>query len=207
MEGVPDDVMTWAVFRGALNAIWTRKPDPSAALKARIAIGWEIWQQSRAVAIHRADKKVAAKISKAVVRKGNIQAREVEERKQLRKHSIDFPRWGSELLALAGNWGYDCLLRALPEVFPETSDGVPAIDADVVDEAAAFVRELMLAHPVYSPSLGPPPPWVDFKDAYGTPFVPQRAGGDGDSAGDGFRANAGARCCRELFAIYSLDDQ
>jgi Autographiviridae RNA polymerase len=171
MEGVPDDVMAWAVFRGALNAIWTRKPDPSAALKARITIGWEIWRQSRAVAIHRADKKVAAKISKAVVRKGNIQAREIEERKQLRKHSIDFPRWGPELLALAGNWGYDCLLRALPEVFPETSDGVPAIDADVVDEAAAFVRELMLAHPAYSPSLEPPPPWVDFKDAYGTPFV------------------------------------
>jgi DNA-directed RNA polymerase len=59
----------------------------------------------------------------------------------------------------------------LPEVFPEAADGVPAIDAGVVDDAEGLVRELLLAHPVFSPSLKPPTPWADFDDAHGTPFV------------------------------------
>src|SRR5262249_25585142 len=39
MARVADDVLARVVFAGALNAIWTRKPDDkSAALKARIVI-------------------------------------------------------------------------------------------------------------------------------------------------------------------------
>jgi hypothetical protein len=172
MDGVPNDVMAWAVFAGTLNAIWTREPDASAALKARLAIGWEIWRECRGVAIRKADKQLASEIAKAAVRKGSMQAREAQERRRLRTHGVDFPRWGPDLLVLAGNWGYDCLRQALPNIFPETSDGIPAIDADAVDDAEAFVREvLMFRSPVYSPSSEPPPPWTDFEDADGTCFV------------------------------------
>ena len=78
MEGVPDDVLAWAIFRGTLNAIWTRKPDDSAALKARLGIGWEIWRECRRATY---DQKVAAEISRVAVHKGTMQARERVERK------------------------------------------------------------------------------------------------------------------------------
>jgi DNA-directed RNA polymerase, mitochondrial len=168
MDGVPNDLMAWVVFRGVLNAIWTRKPDDSEALKARLAIGREIWRECRGVALARKNRPLAAKIAKAAWRRGSTQAREREERKLLRKHGIGFRHWDPLQLAHAGNWGYDCCRQALPGVFPETEDRVPAIDAGAVDDASALA---MLAHPIFSPSLKPPTPWTDFEDAHGTPLV------------------------------------
>jgi DNA-directed RNA polymerase len=162
MSGVPNAVLATAVFQGAINAIWSRDmADPSRALKARLAIGWEIWRQCRGAAL---SKRLAAKITKGAARKGSMQAREIEERKLLHKHGIKFPRWSADVLAHAGNWGFDCLLRALPHVFYEL-DGTPELFENVLIDPEA------LWHPVHSPLSSAPAPWTDFEAADGTPFV------------------------------------
>ena len=100
-----------------------------------------------------------------------MRARERVERTALEEAGINIPRWPDDFLSLAGNWGFDCLLRELTGVFYEAEDGTPEIYEEIADWGEAFVHEVMHNHPVFSPLNKPPVPWTDFEDVHGTPFV------------------------------------
>lgn len=100
-----------------------------------------------------------------------MREREHVERKALSEAGVKIPRWRPDELSLAGNWGFDCLLRALPEVFYEAKDGTPEIYEEVAIWGEALVHGMMHDHPVFSPLRKPPAPWTDFEDLHGTPFV------------------------------------
>jgi DNA-directed RNA polymerase len=173
LEGASDEALAVTILSGALNSIWTRKPnDESAAVHGKIAIGREIWREARGAYIRQTNSEVAAQISKAVLRKGTMQAREQLERKILHGHGIaDFPVWPDERLHLAGAWGLDCLVHGpLAEIFL-LHDGLLCIDEGVIDHVAALVEVAMLAQPIYIPALESPLPWINFRNADETPFV------------------------------------
>jgi DNA-directed RNA polymerase len=105
------------------------------------------------------------------MRKGTMGARERLQRNLAREHGIEVPHWTPEQLSHAGNWGLDCLLQSLPNVFYRDKDGAPQLYNEAVDIDEKLVGQLLEMCPAFSPSPEKPDPWIDFERADGTPFV------------------------------------
>jgi hypothetical protein len=173
MYGASNEKVALAMLSGGLNAALAHEPlrrGSDSGVKGMLAIGWALWRECRGVAISR-DKRARKEIIKAVEKLQNIQAREIVERIIARRHGVEFPEWTQEQLVQAGAWGYDCIVHALPNVFPERPGRVLAITESEAEAVAAIVRDLQWQHPVFVPSRVEPEPWTRFRNSDGTPFV------------------------------------
>jgi hypothetical protein len=181
IRGVPDGVMARAILIGLFNGIWGYRPERGEAREAKVTIGREIERQCRGVAIRRGNPQAAREITVAAAKRGSTRARDRVERQVLNQHAdmhaaaglkpIKVKPWNVERRLLVGNWGWDCVLQALPDVFCEGPNGLPSIRESAVDQGAEIAHALMMQHPVFVPSLEEPTPWTDFEDENGTPFV------------------------------------
>jgi hypothetical protein len=203
VKDVPRPALSKAILVGVLIGIWGYRPDRSEVLEAKIAIGKEIERQARGAAIRRANPQAAREITAAASKRGSTRAQERVERQVLDQYAdaaaaadvkpFKWRNWKVERRLLVGNFGWDCALQALPDVFCEGPKGLPSIYENAVNRAAAIAHALMMLHPVYVPSLEQPTPWKDFEDEHGTPFVRNARDEKTIRTSDGFRSNAAAR--------------
>jgi DNA-directed RNA polymerase len=211
LVGASSRALAVSILAGTLNAIASRKPGDTSVAPQYKRIGQEIWRECRGVAIKRADKEVAAEISRKVVRirRGNtMAARKRLEHNIAQEHNIEYPEWSPRQLFKAGAWAVDCLSQlvlrnpssTLTNVFP-VHDNMVAIDASEIDDAALIVKGMVFARPVFIVSLEPPAPWVSFQDADGTPFVRKA-----QNQGAGKAAMASGQMQAHVDAVNSLQN-
>jgi DNA-directed RNA polymerase len=170
LRGVNRDAIAAAAISGVVDSHVEREELNSqhAPREGKLRIGEAIERQARAIAIKRARKGLLPKIRRAVARKGSLQERRIEERRLLREEGITIPRWPRPLRLAVGNFAFDIMLAAIPDVILN-DNGTPAISLEAAGEID--VTSALLANPVYAPTLKPPPPWISFDGADGSELV------------------------------------
>jgi DNA-directed RNA polymerase len=187
---VPPEELAQAALDGTLNS--TRAPlkknaDGTMEAPARAAkevIGAEIERAVRGNYLQ--STPLGEQIRRAAHRQSTLNKRLAVERKSIRKAALTaddpsvvafldrIPKWTKTQTIFVGNWGLDCCLQALPDIFVtrlEGRDAVPAIDEGAWETARDIAYKRMLNHPIWTPSLEEPKPWTSFENADGLPFL------------------------------------
>jgi hypothetical protein len=175
LRGVPDDEIAQAALAGVLNSIRRPPKDDDKGL-ARIAkeiIGAEIERAVRGYRLRTEHPALFKKIERAAAYGSNLRDRLTVERKKLREAGLKL-KWTGEQRLVAGNWGFDACLQALPDVIVERLEGkdrVPAIAEAEWRSAGDIATWLMHRQLDNTPTLLPPSPWIEFENDAGIPFL------------------------------------
>jgi hypothetical protein len=173
LRDTPDEELAQAALAGVVNA--TRRPprddDKGPGRIAKEIIGQEIERAVRGYYLRTEHPQLFEQVQRAAAHEATLNKRLAAERKKLREVELRIA-WKGEQRLLAGNWGFDACLQALPEVIVEHRDGrerVPAIAEGAWPNGMMqwFLTNLPISVPVYEPSE----PWTEFENADGIPFL------------------------------------
>lgn len=173
LRDVPDEELAQAALAGVVNA--TRRPprdnDMGPGRIAKEVIGQEIERAVRQHYLRTEHPKLYDKIQRQIAHRTTLRKRLAVERRKLKEAGLKIA-WKGEQRLLAGNWGFDACLQALPDVVVERRDGrerVPAIAEGAWPTGMTqwFLENRPIAVPVYEP----PEPWTEFENADGIPFL------------------------------------
>ena len=124
LRDTPNEDLAQAALAGVVNA--TRRPsrddDKGPGRIAKEIIGAEIARAVRRHYLRTEHKDLFDKIQRAAAHKATLNERLKLERKKLREAGLKIA-WKGEQRLLAGNWGFDACLQALPDVIVERREG------------------------------------------------------------------------------------
>ena len=173
LRDTPNEDLAQAALAGVVNAI--RRPprddDKGPARIAKEIIGAEIERAVRQHYLKTRHPDLYKKIERAAAHKATLTERLKLERKKLREAGLKIA-WKGEQRLLAGNWGFDACLQALPDVIVERLEGRDRVPA--IAEGAwptGMMARFLERHPIRTPVYALPEPWTEFENSDGTPFL------------------------------------
>lgn len=184
LMGLRPELIALAILTPALNAVGQKATHRDAAL----AVGRQFWNEAFKAGLLKTTRKAgkglealvnpkAAKALEKTVgeRFTKVGLRQAQYQKRAADLGFTMEDWSEAMLAQAGQWGLNVLLKTMPDVFELREMERQSADVrrhkpekawTIKDEAAEYleriVDEVVLKSPVYQPRSEQPEPWVGF---------------------------------------------